>query len=235
MSLDLLVQSGLTMNEAKVYLALVDLGPSLAGSISRKTGLHRRTVYDIIEMLITKGLVSYIKQNNRRLFTAASPDRIIDILKEKEVLLTPLVKDLNEKYVKTREKEETNFFKGKNGLRTVLEDQLNYKEVLVLGANPKAGDVVQYYFKWYNQSRMKRKVKLKIITHERWFARMKLAEVRYFPQKYASPLAINVYGDKVAMILWTKADPLAVVIKNKEVAQGYRKYFDLMWKVSKKS
>jgi len=58
---------GLTENESKIYLALIDLGPSLAGQISRKTGLHRRTVYDSIEMLIKKGLVGYIKNNNRKL------------------------------------------------------------------------------------------------------------------------------------------------------------------------
>jgi HTH-type transcriptional regulator, sugar sensing transcriptional regulator len=63
-----LSQAGLTENESKVYLALIDLGPSLAGSISRKTGIHRRTVYDTTEMLIKKGLVGYILKNNRRLF-----------------------------------------------------------------------------------------------------------------------------------------------------------------------
>ena len=47
-----LKQIGLTTNESKVYLALLDLGPSLAGQISRKTGLHRRTVYDTTEGLI---------------------------------------------------------------------------------------------------------------------------------------------------------------------------------------
>ena len=50
-------EAGLTENESKVYLALLDLGPSLAGQISRKTGMHRRTVYDTTEMLIKKGLI----------------------------------------------------------------------------------------------------------------------------------------------------------------------------------
>ena len=61
-----LKQAGLTDNESKVYLALIDLGPSLAGQIARKTGMHRRTVYDTIEMLIQKGLIGYIKKNNRK-------------------------------------------------------------------------------------------------------------------------------------------------------------------------
>ena len=63
-----LKEAGLTNNEDLVYNALIDLGPSLAGRISRKTGLHRRTVYDVTETLIQKGLVSYILENNRRIF-----------------------------------------------------------------------------------------------------------------------------------------------------------------------
>ena len=72
-----LKQAGLTENESKVYLALVDHGPNLAGQISRKTGLHRRTVYDVTEMLIKKGLIGYILKNNRRYFEASNPNRIL--------------------------------------------------------------------------------------------------------------------------------------------------------------
>ena len=52
--------AGLTENESKVYTALLELGPSHAGIISRKTGLHRRVIYDTIERLIKKGFIGYI-------------------------------------------------------------------------------------------------------------------------------------------------------------------------------
>ena len=82
-----LKQAGLTENESKVYLALLDLGPSLAGQISRKAGLHRRTVYDTADMLAKKGLIGYILKNNRRLFQASNPNRILEIIKEKQDLI----------------------------------------------------------------------------------------------------------------------------------------------------
>lgn len=229
-----LIQFGLTLNESKVYLALIDLGPSLAGLISRKTGLHRRNVYDTTERLIKKGLVGYILQNNRRLFQASSPQRFLDIIKEREENISPIVTTLMQKYSKTKESEETNFFKGRDGLKGVLEDQLNYKEILILGANPKAGEVVQFYFNWYNKTRIKKKIKLKIISYESWFSKLPLSEVRLIPQKYSSPLSINIYGDKTAIILWSKKSPIAIVIKNKEITDGYKNYFELMWKSAKK-
>jgi len=224
--------AGLSDNEIKIYLALLDYGPSLAGVISRKTGMHRRTVYDTTEMLIKKGLVGYILKNNRRLFQASNPERILDALKEKENLILPLIVGLKERYSKTKEKEETNFYKGKEGLKTVFEDQLNSKEVLILGASAKAYDVLQFYFHWYDKKRKEKKIKARIIAEDRKIKRIPLSEIRYLPEKYASPVAVNIYGEKTAIILWAK-EPIAIVIKQKEISEGYRNYFELLWKMAK--
>jgi len=227
-----LTSAGLTENESKVYLALIDLGPALAGQISRKTGMHRRTVYDTTEMLIEKGLVGYILKNNRRLFQASNPERILDIIKEKENLLEPLIKQLGEKFVMTKEKEETNFYKGKEGLKTVFEEQLSAKEILILGASPLAYEVLQFYFKWYDKTRKEKKIRARIIASDRKISRIPLAEIRYLPEKYSNPVSVNIYGDKVAIILWASS-PYAIVIKSSEVAKGYRNYFELLWRIAR--
>jgi|TARA_B100001964_G_scaffold238434_1_gene303931 sugar-specific transcriptional regulator TrmB len=228
-----LKQAGLTENESKVYLALLDLGPSLAGQISRKTGMHRRTVYDTTEMLIKKGLIGYILQNNRRLFQASNPQRILDIIKEKQNILSPFVAELSQRFTSTKEKEETNFYKGKEGLKTVFEDQLNAKEILVLGASPKAYDVLKFYFKWYDKKRKSKKIKARIIASNKKLTNIPLSEIRYLPEKYSNPVSVNIYDDKTAIILWA-AQPLAIVIKNKEISEGYKNYFELMWRIAKK-
>src|SRR3989338_2255413 len=127
---------GLTIMEEKVYLTLLDLGPSLAGLITRKSGIHRRSVYDALERLIQKGLVGYIVKNNRKYFEATDPQRLLDLVKEKEAAVEELLPQLQAKYHKTAEKAETLFYKGKNGLKSVFEDQLaTAKEILILGAS----------------------------------------------------------------------------------------------------
>ena len=105
----LLEEIGLTKNESKVYLALVEEGASRAGWITRKTGIHRRNVYDAIEMLIQKGLVSYIKENNIRLYSAVEPTRLLEILKEKERSIEAIVPELQKKFNVTQEKIGTTF------------------------------------------------------------------------------------------------------------------------------
>ncbi|MBM3233676.1 hypothetical protein FJZ19_01135 [Candidatus Pacearchaeota archaeon] len=228
-----LTGAGLTENESKVYLALIELGPALAGGISRKTGMHRRTVYDTCDMLIKKGLIGYILKNNRRLFQASNPSRILEIIKEKENLLEPLISELNLKYGKTKEKEETNFYKGKEGLKTVFEEQLQAREILILGASPRAYEILQFYFKWYDKTRKEKRIKARIIASDRKIKRIPLAEIRYLPEKYSSPVSVNIYQDKVAIILWASS-PYAIVIKSSEISKGYRNYFELMWKMAKK-
>lgn len=231
-----LKESGLTGNESKIYQALLELGPSHAGRISRKTGLHRRVVYDTIEMLIKKGLIGYIKKNNKKLFQASNPNRLLEIIQEKQANIQEILPDMLTLFTQTKQKEETNFYKGKQGLKTVFEDQIQTKkEIKIIGASPLAYEVLQFYFKWFDKRRKQNKIKTKIIFNKtKNKPKILLSEIRYLPQKYTSPLAINIYGDKVAIILWSKENPLAIVIKNKEISQGYEKYFEVMWKSAKK-
>ncbi len=227
---------GLTQNESSIYKALLEIGPSLAGQISRKTGLHRRTVYDTTEMLIQKGLIGYIIKNNRRHFQASSPEKFLDIIKEKENLVNEILPEMMLMYKNTNEKQETNFYKGRSGIRTIFEDQLkeNPKEILILGGSHLAHDIMSFYLKWYNMERTKKKIKMKIIFNEKPSKRkIPHSEVRFLPEKYSSPMAINIYGDKIAIILWSKENPIGILIKNKEISGGYKKYFELMWKVAK--
>ena len=228
---------GLTRLESKVYLTLLEIGPSIAGVITRKSGIHRRSVYDALERLIEKGLVGYIVKNNRKYFEASNPDKLLDMLKEKEELLQEKLPHLKAKYEKTIEKSETLFFKGKKGLKTVFEDQLYIKkDMLILGASTIARDILQYYFHWYDKRRIAKKIKIKLLYNESERKRrpIKLAEVKYLPIDYRSPAAINIYGDRVAIIHWSKENPFVILIKDREITESYRDYFNVMWSIAKK-
>src|SRR3989344_1873036 len=228
-----LKEAGLTGNEETVYVALLDLGPSLAGKISRKTGLHRRTVYDVTETLIEKGLVGYILENNRRVFTAVDPQRILDVIDQKKNMLIPLIAELKQRFNTSKKKEQTNFYRGKNGLKMVFESQLDYPEILILGATKEAYNAMPYYFKWFNERRKEKKVKIRVITSDKSIQPKILAETKYLPEKHSDHMVINIYGGSVAMILWGKK-PFAIVIEQEEFASGYRKYFELLWRLAKK-
>lgn len=232
--MQLLEELGLTRNESKVYMALLEQGNSPAGLITRKTGIHRRNVYDAIEMLIQKGLVSYIKVNNIKFYRAVDPKRFSEILKEKEDNLNSIMPELEEKFDFVHSKKETSFFRGKQGVKFIFDDQIKVgKEVLVLGACPFAKDIIKYYFPKYDRERKLKKIKLKAIFSSKVKEKIPLSEIKYLPHQFNSPSATNVYGDNVAIIMWTE-EPFAILIRQKEIADSYREYFKIMWNIAKK-
>lgn len=232
--------AGLTENEIKVYSCLLELGPRPAGTISRRTGLHRRVIYDVTERLIQKGLVGYILENNKKIFHSANPSRFLEIVEEEkrgiESVMPEMMGLFNQK--KEKPKEDTLFFKGKNGLKSVFEDQIaEKKEILIVSTSSVSYEMFEIYFHWFDKRRKQKKIPVKIIFNEierKTKTKVPLAEIKYLPKEYSTPAAINIYGDNVAIIHWSKEKPFAVLIKQKEIAEGYRKYFELIWKMSKK-
>jgi len=234
MNINFLQDLGLAKSEAKVYLALLESGASRAGFLTRKSGIHRRNVYDAIEMLIQKGLVSYIKENNVRLYKAVEPNRLLEILKEKEENIRSILPELESKFNFVQSKIGTTFFRGKQALKSVFDDQIKEgKEILILGACPFANDIIKYYFPHYDRARKNKGIKIKAIFTSKLKENIPLSEIKYLPEQFNSPTATNIYGNKVAIILWTE-EPLAILINQKEIADSYRNYFEIMWKIAKK-
>ncbi|MBW3016874.1 hypothetical protein KY316_00750 [Candidatus Woesearchaeota archaeon] len=236
MDAKILQEIGLTKTEAEVFWALLQLGPALATTISRKAGIHRRSVYDTLDRLIEKGLVSYIISNNKRLYQASNPEKLLDLVKEKEQLVSDILPELKAQYGFSKEKEETNFYKGKEGVKYIFDDMIKTGEtVLVIGASPNADEIVKYYFPKYDKKRVAEKIKVRLLFDEsaRPVTGIPLSEIRYLPKGYGSNAATNVYKDKVAIILWSEK-PLAILIKNSEIAKSYNAYFELLWKIAKK-
>ena len=81
---ELLEKIGLTNAESKVYLALLELGSSTAGPIIDKAKITPSKVYELLDKLQRKGLASVVTKENTRHYEAASPERLIDYLEERE-------------------------------------------------------------------------------------------------------------------------------------------------------
>ena len=95
MDLSFLKEIGLTEGEIKVYLALLELGASTTGPIIEKANISRSIIYQILDKLIEKGLVSFITKEKTKYFQATQPKHFLDIIeKEKENLTT------KEEYIK---------------------------------------------------------------------------------------------------------------------------------------
>ena len=71
-----LLKIGLTEGETKVYLALSKLGSSTVGPIVKESKVAYSNIYDILNRLIEKGIVSFIIKQKTKYFQAASPSNL---------------------------------------------------------------------------------------------------------------------------------------------------------------
>ena len=138
---------------------------------------------------------------------------------------------------KFKDSHDVRFFKGPEGLKSVFEDILRTKEAYVgYGPKDELTDILKHYYKHVIERRVKAKIRTRFICGEESRDNKKpnpYSQVRYIPQEYSSKAALRIYGDKVAIMLLSSQEPIAIVIKNKSIAEGYRKYFEVMWKNAK--
>lgn len=242
-SKDLFHSLGLTRNESKVYTSLLELGNAQVAEITENSGIHRRNVYDSISRLMEKGLVSFVIVNNKKVFSPVNPKRFLEIIDEKENELEGLKKKFNsaipemELMKKFKDSHDVRFFKGMEGLKSVFEDILRTKEdYMGYGPKDELSHILKHYYKHVIERRVKAKIHTRFICGEESREIKKAnpySQVRYIPEEYSSRAALRIYGSKVAIMLLSSKEPIAIVIKNREIADGYRKYFEVMWKAAK--
>ena len=201
--------------------------------------------------LLEKGIISSVKKNGVIHFSAANPKRLKDFIQEKkkeiieeETLVEELLPTLLLKYQKTEESVDVEVFYGWDGLKTAfltLENSMSKgDESLVFGASagkePEVGDI----FWRKHQARVeKRGFKVRIIFNEDmrkrkqrhiYYDNCKLHEIRYLHQK--TLVETYVYNEYVLLFISQKK-PIGILMKNQETVDGFRKFFETLWKQAK--
>ncbi|MBI4171044.1 MAG: TrmB family transcriptional regulator [Candidatus Aenigmarchaeota archaeon] len=240
-----LKSAGFTDNESRVYLALLRMGSTTAGALIKALGMHRAAVYDTLGMLVEKGAVSFVIKGNKKYFEAQDPERLLGYLETKKQLLETQkirlqkeVPRLRSMRTISREDQEGYVYKGREGIKSVCEDVLHEgKEWLVFGSQGNFSKFFPSYYFQMHKRRAELGIPMKIIRNvstkgAKWSINLKFREERFLPDAYTTPSTTYIYGDKVAIIVWSP-DPMAFVVRSRSVAESYRKYFEVFWKVAK--
>jgi len=236
---------GLSDRETKVYIALLELGEALASKISEKTSIPRTLVYDILENLLDKGIVSYVIKSNKKYFSALNPDSLIEVLRNQEEEKEKLIKQalpelLILKNKKIKEKAKVEVYEGKDGIKTVFNDALRVgKEFLCFGSTGISPSIIPYELSRFHKERIERKINWRVIYNDDKLGRERGEEVRkwkYSQVKYmekTSPTTTYCYGNKVAIVLWIKERLLAIMVEDDIIAKSFKEFFEVLWKTAK--
>ena len=242
--IEVLIESGLSEAEATVYLALLQCGKTMAGAVIRRAGLHRATTYQVLHRLSEKGLVSSVIEGKKRHFTAAEPQRLLDVLKEKEGRLQEALPRLARIMEESREKQEVTVYSGTRGIRTAMDAMLSELgrkgEYLDFGVSGMFLDVMGPYWHLWQRRKREQGIVSRVIFNEDVgncrpeVLRKYFGKARFHPKENASLTDTMIYNDTVMLLIWTAKPPLAVVIRNADNAKSYRNQFGIMWKAAKK-
>jgi len=230
-----LVEAGFGKSEAEIYLALLKFGKSTVTKLTQETGIHRTYIYDVIEKLKEKGLVSQIKEENKKYFQAAAPERIREYLLERIGDVDKLIPKLNKIRQKSKEETTVEIYKGKEGVKTILNDMIKEgKDYYAIGSIKEFEEVLPIFTEQFLGKVNKKGMKEKVILKEGMkIEEAKRHEYRYLPKDHVFLTGILVYSDRVAFFIW-KEPYIQILIKNKDMARSYLTQFNILWKTAKR-
>ena len=240
MNKDILKQIGLTDYEADVYLALLTNGQMSAYELAEKAGLYRQVTYDTLKRLAEKGFVSSVIEGKTKLFKAIDPKLVLEFLNEKTENYKQILPELIKINEASKQPLSVETYKGKNVVRIALRDIINtLKETggeVLCTAVDESVPFTKYktICDQYERDMINYKIKERVIIKQgtKGIFQKGTSKYKRIPEKFFNQNPVQIYGDNVQIIVWGNPDYL-IIIRNKGVADSYRKQFELLWKTAK--
>jgi len=234
-----LTKLGFSASQAKIYIELLKKPNLLAGEISKRTGVNRRTIYDSLDTLEKKGIVGHNIVANKKHYFAIGPESImrnIEDMKDSALKLIPKLRELSKK-----EQEETNIilYRGKKGVKNILNLILKCKEYVSFGATEQFPEVMEHDYYLFQNMKEKLKIKSRVILSKKLSGQKILktvsptTKIRFLSEKITGPTSTFIFNNKVAIFVW-ELPYFGILIESKNVYNSYLEYFEELWKSSLK-
>ena len=240
---ELFEEIGLSPNEAKIYETLLTLREASVSDISTRSKINRRNVYDAISRLVDKGLVYKIFQNNENKFQAVNPDKLLEIVKEKEHRLNKILPSLRDMYDSDAPQEAAYIYKGIEGYKNYMSDLLRIAEpTYFLGAKGLwySPQVDRNFLDNYTREFERKEIDYYTLYDPR--VKTELPEAltgvgghfKVLPDEYPTPGVMDIFGDYIVTFTSIDVgkfgdDVTIFVMVNPELAESFRTWFKFMW------
>ena len=243
---------GLTDSESKVYLTLLEQGDTTRSTILKESGITGSKVYDILERLQRKGLVSIYTQNKINHFRAVNPKQLITYLEDQKSAIEKREKGAHEilpqllaSFTSSKEDQEIELLTGMKGMEIIFREQVELLKkgetcYVIGGTRGTEEEAIVSFFQKIHLMREERGIKTRMLYNQK---QKESASEAYGWKKYPgtttryilhnSPVAINIYKDRTAIIIFAKTIT-TIHIRSQDVANSFMEYFNLLWKTSTK-
>jgi sugar-specific transcriptional regulator TrmB len=241
-----LQQLGFTEKEARAYAALAGLGTTTIGAVERKTRIHKQMLYPLLEKLRQEGVVGVTLHNGRKHFSIADPDILRSRAESQRSVAESLVPIIYAEMGTDSAANEIKVYKGVHAVQTFFITKLKQMpergNLDILGAGGEAfmSKIGRpgLYLERYDRARIEKKISQRMLMYENQrdtdpvYIVRRFVETRYLPEKFRQPTATHIWPDSISMLFFDD-EPRVIEIKSAKIAESFRNYFEMLWKMSK--
>jgi sugar-specific transcriptional regulator TrmB len=236
---NLLIDLGLSDNEARIYLASLVLGPSTILKIARAAETKRTTVYSVVESLKQKGLMNIEVKGWKNLFTAENPEKLYSMIENKREKLKKNLPEFSALYNLKGEESNIKYYEGLEGIKSVYKNLLKdikvNEDYLVISNRDVWLNLDKKFFMDFIKQRSKLNINNKLLLQDSKTAR----EFKKFEKNYNEKIKILpkettlttslVIIPKRVVIHQLTPPIMAMVIENKSIIKMHRELFYIIW------
>ncbi len=246
--MEILQELGLTQREIKVYLALLELGITTTGPIIKKSGVPNSKIYEILESLQNKGLVSWVIKGKTKYFQASSPRQLLTSLRDKERKVEEVLPQLEMKQKLGQSKKSVELFEGVKAIRSMLQGLVQETKK---GENwygfstgeTSTNEEIEDFYEWWGALKINIGLKdhlLISLSNKKEFKDSLSKDAKRALEKYESlkfsniafPGDTAIFRNYVIIFNW-EGIPTATLITNENLANQYKDFFLGIWKKAK--
>lgn len=243
---------GLSDKESRVFLALLELGPSLASEVSKQSGVSRTFCYDVLNKLGVMGLVKVVSgTGSKRRYVTEHPRRLVTYLdnqkkkfENRKTSVEKLLPQLVSLY-KTEHKPVVKFYEGIDGVKEVFRETLQQSEEILVCSDVEEWETSSFksWMQQYFLERSQRKIKVRGLINPtkhstdfiQTYPPQHVTEYRWLRSGVFPSLGceVNIFGDKIIMAI-VKQPVVAVLIDSEELSTVFRVLFETAWHTAEK-
>lgn len=242
---ELLKELGFAETDAETYWALLNLETVSIRRVAQQSGINRGTTYEAIKRLQVAGLVSARRSGQREYYSAESPERIFDLIRDKRKELwhaqefaRQLVPELLARKAQPQGRPLVKYHEDDEGVVTILRDvlrtcaKLDIQEYRVYSSRP----MRQYLYRKFpefTERRIREGIAVKVIAVGEGGEPAEVSQRKWIREPNEGGLSSYtiIYGDKIASIsMSSDYAPYGVVIEDSGAAAMQKLLFDQLWR-----
>ena len=238
-----LTELGLSDKQITLYLALLELGQSKASDLAKRTGFKRPSVYDMLNNLVQRGLITCTMQGKRQFFQAEHPRVLLEIPKRIDQHVRKVLPELQQIYNRNTQKPTFRYYEGVEGIRRITEDLLECKtnEYWYVSDATELSKILGIsYLEDFVKRRIEKGLWANAIRIRRSEVDMNILQpgpdnkrrLRFLPHAPLEDIAsLHLYDNKVCFISSSK-ECFAMLIESKEVFTLMKFMWSTLWGVA---